>query len=353
VALERTSTPTRNTPAPQTVEPSKTFTLTQTFTATEVLLPTMTPTLTGTVAPTATLMGGGYSQLAFAGMKSGVPQIFLVMFTADGKTEQTQLTDLAEGACQPDFSPDGQFIVFISPCKDRLEEYRGARLNVINADGSGLMTLPSSEAGDFDPAWSPDGKSIAFTSLRDGLNQIYLMALPDYTVTQLTRKSEYPSEPDWSRQPAWSPDGSQILYTGHSRLSNALQIWVMHSDGAEQKLVIARGPNYWDFSPDWSADGKTIMFNETNGAQKLGWSMVFDYEHRATAQIIHLRSGLYSNHGRFSPDGLWMTYEGMNVANVNDPNYYIFYMKVEAGHAPIRINTKLPVNFDPVWRPIK
>ena len=206
-ALEHTFTPTQNT-VTKNNRPANTSTPTITITATTLALPSITPTWTATTVPTSTLPGGGYSQIAFASLHGGIPQIYIALLEGDGKTSLHQLTNMTEGACQPDWSPDGQRVVFISPCRDQQDEYPSARLYVIDADGSDFVALPYSETGDYDPAWSPDGQKIAFTSLRNGLNQIYVMKLPEYTITQLTQKSTDVREPDWSRQPAWSPDGS-------------------------------------------------------------------------------------------------------------------------------------------------
>jgi hypothetical protein len=73
--------------------------------------------------------------------------------------------------------------------------------------------------------------------------------------------------------------------------------------------LINRGSTYWDFLPSWSPDGKTVLFNETNGPQALGWLMLFDYTNPQTAQAVHWRSGTVANHGSYSPDGLWLVYK--------------------------------------------
>jgi eukaryotic-like serine/threonine-protein kinase len=321
------------------------------FTATPdgPFLPSMTPTFTASRAPTATLTGGGYSQIAFASVQTSTPQIFLINSDGNG---QIRLTNMPEGACQPDWSPDGAHIIFISPCLGRQDEYPGSKLYVIKADGSELLALPYSAEGDFDPAWSPDGKSIAFTSLRSGSAQIYTMTLPDYTVTQLTDASADKRYPDWSRQPSWAPDGTQIVYTAHSILTDAQQIWVMSFSGHGQTLLVPRGPSYWDFYADWSPDGKSILFNESSGPQAIGWLMVFDYENRATPKANHLRSGTVANHGSYSADGLWVVYESVDIADPNNKDYDIYIMKNESGNAPMRIETDASLNFDPAWRPV-
>jgi len=334
-------------PPPQ----GKTATLQPSLTVTRKPLPTftpsVTPTPTETLIPTPTSLGGGYSQIAFASDRTGAPQIHLM--NADGSDPQ-QVTNMPDGACQPAWSPDGVRLVFISPCLNHLDQYPGAKMYLINADGSGLIELASEQGGDFDPAWSPDGTRIAFTSLRDGSPQIYVLNLGDNSVTRLTEASSDVSLPDWSLQPAWSPSGTQIVYTGHGRLTNALQIWVMSDAGRGQTLLIHRGHTLWNFLPDWSPDGKTILFSETSGDQQLGWLMRFDYEHQ-TADAVHLRMGTYGTHSDYSPDGTWVAYESLDIQDPNSIDYDIYRINVD-GTRFIRLTDVRTMEFDPAWRPI-
>jgi serine/threonine protein kinase len=332
--LEITSTP----------EPSSTIFLTPLPTFT----PSITPTPTETLIPTPTSLGGGFSQIAFASDRTGAPQIFLM--NADG-SNQTQITNMPEGACQPSFSPDGMQLVFTSPCLKRTVQHPGSMLYVINVDGTGLIPLPTEEGGDFDPAWSPDGTRIAFTSLRDGSSQIYVLNLVDNAVTRLTETPSEARMPDWSMQPAWSPSGTQIIYTTHSRLTDALQIWVMSDAGRGQKFLIPRGSTYWNFLPKWSPDGRMILFGETSGDQKLGWLMLFDYEHQ-TAGEQHLRKGNFGTHSDFSPDGIWVVYETLDVQDSNRLDFDIYSIPADGSEASTRLTNDHAMEFDPVWRPI-
>lgn len=276
--------------------------------------------------------------------------------TLDGNALQ-QITNIPGGACQPDWSPDGLKIVFVSPCQaeqnDTPDNYKDAKLYIINADGSGLTEITSLQNGSFDPAWSPDGNRIAFTSTTSGPAQIYVINLVDNVVTALTQSSTDVLLPDWSRQPAWSPDGKLILYTGHSRLTNALQIWLMSDLGQNMAPVINRGAAYWDFLPSWSPDGKTVLFNETNGHQALGWLMLFDTTNPQTAQAVHWRSGTVANHGSFSPDGLWLVYQSVDTTCASCHNFLIYVVRNASGNLPILVSGSgdTSENFDPDWRP--
>ena len=310
-------------------------------------LPSITPTPTPTLEPASTPLGGGFGQLAFVTTRTGMPQVFII--GSDGNGLQ-QITNIPAGACQPDWSPNGLHIVFISPCQTRQNDHPDSNLYVINADGTGLTELPATQNGGFDPAWSPDGTRIAFASLQNNLAQIYTITLDGYIVTPLTAASKDPLLPNWSRQPAWSPDGKQIVYTAHSPLTNSLQIWIMSDTGQDQTLLVKRGPAYWNFLPSWSPDGKTILFNETSGAQELGWLMVFDYENRKTAEAVHLRIGSYGSNGSYSPDGHWVAYESIDTGKDNSTSYHIFLLR--NGTIPVSLPT-IPNSseFDPVWRP--
>ncbi len=180
LAMFVTSTPTSTpgvSPTAQTISVAETTTPSSpTKTVAPPPLPSPTETAAPypapTAAPTPTPVGGGYGQLAFVSDRTGVPQIW--MMDADG-TNLRQITSVPSGACQPNWSPDGNQLVFISPCHGKSELYPGASLFTINVDGSNLQPLPLAPEGDFDPTWSSDGKKIAFTSLRSGKAQIYAL----------------------------------------------------------------------------------------------------------------------------------------------------------------------------------
>jgi Tol biopolymer transport system component len=267
---------------------------------------------------------------------------------SDG-SDAHQVSNMTFGACQPDWSPDGERLVFTSPCPNRQDQYPDANLFIINVDGSNMAPLETGEDGDFDPAWSPDGKRIAFTSLRDGSPQIYIVTLGNNQVTRLTSASNDVRMPDWSMQPAWSPSGTQIVFTGHGPLTDSLEIWVMSDAGLGQSFLIHRGSVLWNSHPKWSPDGNSILFSETQGAQELGWLMHFDIQ---TLFAAHLRVGASGTHGDYSPDGVWVAYESKDNQDPARQDYDIYRVRSDGTGEIVRLTSALTMEFDPAWRPI-
>jgi serine/threonine protein kinase/Tol biopolymer transport system component len=294
-----------------------------TATVTVTDAPTLTPTLNST--PT----GGGKGKIAFVSNRSGIPQIW--MMNNDG-TDQIQVTNLSDGACQPTWAPDGSRLIITSPCRKREDIYKGSALFFINTDGTGLMPLPSVPGGDFEAAWSPDGKKVAFTSIRENIPHIFILDLDTRLVTRLSHSSST------DRRPTWSPDGKSIVF--ESPRLGKLSIWVMDTLGVKA-YEYSLSENGVSQMPDWSPDGTIIVYSQGGG---LPWLIAKQFGSRQTPEV-RFSNARPAFDPDISPDGFWVAFEGYDVTNKD------IFIVTMTGSNVTRLTTDAGDDFQAVWQP--
>ena len=175
---------------------------------------------------------------------------------------QHQLTKEVEGqhAGQPEWSPDGQEIVFMrGEAVPTTLPARPGELFVMKADGTDVRPL-TRDARDLHPAWSPDGREIAFTrAVEPPYAGIWVVDAAGGRPRQLTNP---PGQVDESV--AWSPDGSRIAFTRtrpESETDGVASVYVMSRDGTNVRaLVRHRYFSCCTYGLAWSPDGRTIAF---------------------------------------------------------------------------------------------
>jgi TolB protein len=190
-----------------------------------------------------------------------VPEIEIMIADADGKNERV-LAPHGETEYSPTYSPDGKWVVFT--------QERGGLSDIvrIHPDGTGLERLTDDPAFDDQGALSPDGRSLAFVSTRgSGAANLWLLDLTTKKYKQLT------SGQSGNFRPAWSPDGAWIafssdrdatpgLYPGQWEMLQSTGIYLVHPDGTGLRRLTKTGGVAG--SPAWSADGKRVLFYETD-----------------------------------------------------------------------------------------
>ena len=300
-----------------------------------VAAPTDTPAPTPTETPIPTPPGGGSGEIAFASNRSGTAQIYIAKM--DG-TNLRQITDTVDGACQPAWSPDGQRLVFISPCESNHESYPGAGLFIINVDGTDLAPLTNAPGGDYDPVWSPDGSRIAFTTLRNsGHPSIYVYSLEGGSVERIS--DEYPHD----RQPAWSPDGSKIAFITTRR--GPSQIWLMDTNGQNQQLF-SHSKDWINKYPTWSPDGQLILFTQQIKPEAFPRLVVAPLDEDGMQEFIISQGPIPMREAQYSPDGFWMAAESWPEGQNHD-----IYVMTANGAGRYSLDSDPANDFDPAWRP--
>lgn len=130
---------------------------------------------------------------------------------------------------------------------------------VVREDGSGLRRMTNNRVADYSPIWSPDGKRLLFVSNRDGDDELYVMDASGKNVRQLTRNRRQDVTPQWS------PDGETIAFASDRGRPGEPEIWIMRADGggARRLLATVNHPGWQDaqYSPTWSPDGRRLIFS--------------------------------------------------------------------------------------------
>ncbi|MCL0059042.1 S9 family peptidase [Dehalococcoidia bacterium] len=175
-------------------------------------------------------------------------------------------------------SPDSKTVAYVISHVDAEKEEEYAAIWLLSLEMCEARQLTAGLARDTNPQWSPDGKQIAFLSTRGDKPQIYLIPVDGGEARALTAMKQ-----GVGGGPAWSPDGKQIAFTaGPAReppdptkpyrvtrhiyrfdavgyLDNVVQdIYVIPADGGEPKQLTHDDSQ--NGMPVWSPDGQEILF---------------------------------------------------------------------------------------------
>lgn len=141
-------------------------------------------------------------------------------------------------------------------------------------DGEGeALQITSGDYDDSDPQWSPDGSRVAFVSKREGdpdandNSDIWIVsATQDATERPLTQVTTNKGS---DTSPAWSPDGKTIAY---STSTEPEKLWydtshlaVIDADGSGTARVLTEEYDRMVFNPTFSSNGRFIYFTADDG----------------------------------------------------------------------------------------
>lgn len=180
-------------------------------------------------------------------------------------------------------SPTGKRAVF---------EARGEVVTVPAEEGEIRNLSGTSGVREMTPAWSPDGQWIAFISDRTGEHEIWVRASDGSSEErQVTRGGD-----SWRYPPVWSPDSKKIAF---GDAQNRLR-WVDVASGRITEVDRDRLGDITDYR--WSPDSRWLAYTKTGASQlpsiwvwsveqKKGWQLTSDMT--AEAEPVFDRTGKY------------------------------------------------------------
>lgn len=172
------------------------------------------------------------------------------IFTAP--TDEGDMRQITNGSArdkQPQYSPDGKWIAFIS------DQSRREELYIASADGAGQpQKISDIDALKFGFAWAPNSKEIAFNSSDSKLRK--------YIVESKQTVELVSSKFGNLGSPVWSPDGKWIAYSrpDYTRTSD---VYLISSAGGEEHKITF--DSYNEGNPQFSHDGRKLYFVRSEG----------------------------------------------------------------------------------------
>jgi dipeptidyl aminopeptidase/acylaminoacyl peptidase len=207
------------------------------------------------------------------------------------------------------------------------------QIHVANSDGSEARQMTFGDRSSTDPQWSPDGRTIAFLSDRSGKKNVFLLPVAGGEAEQLTDvKSGVAAF-------RWSPDGKQIAFTMPDPSSDEeeaaskakddakwferdwkfVRLYVIgverSSDGNREPRKLSQADysvgvygRTADGGFDWSPDSKSIAFAHQKTPKANDWpSGDVSIVDVASGQVKPLAaSSAAEMRPIFSPDGKWV-----------------------------------------------
>jgi WD40 repeat protein len=126
-------------------------------------------------------------QIIFTGLKGGLSDLYMI--DIDGR-DLRRLTEDQWGDHQPNWSPDGRRVAFASERGPRADlgslRFDNWQISVLDLETGDISTLPDQAGRNLNPQWSPDGESLIFISDRTGTANLFLYDLASEKHFQLT-----------------------------------------------------------------------------------------------------------------------------------------------------------------------
>lgn len=175
-------------------------------------------------------------------------------------------------------SPDGKQVAYTVMHTDTEKGKDFTAIWLVSTQSGKARQLTSGTSQDNNPQWSPDGSQIAFISPRNEKPQIFVIPVDGGEARQITTLKQ-----GVGGGPVWSPDGTQIAFTASTvveprdfskpyrvdrfvyrfnemeYLDDVVQsVYVTSADGGEARQLT--NDRLMNANPQWSPDGKELLY---------------------------------------------------------------------------------------------
>jgi TolB protein len=286
-----------------------------------VIIATLAAALVAAVLPAsaAATFPARNGQIAFKRYLDSARTSSAVFVSDVNGKHQRQVTHPPKGIVddQPDWSPDGKTLTFqrcAVSCEVWLVGANGTKPARVGADC--LFAPPGSPCETrLAPAFSPDG-SLAFIRAFGAFNgeaaehgELDVASADGSGLRTVVASAPYTGR---GGTVAWAPDGKRLaLEITNSKTGtppDGEAVYVVNADGSDLHRVTPFSLEGGD-GPDWSPDGKRILFRSHGTATGPAGSQVYTVRPDGTSlrRVSHFKRGTTVKSSSFAPDGRWIT----------------------------------------------
>lgn len=244
-----------------------------------------------------------------------------------------QITSFSGLDLYPAFSPNGNTLAYSSNKSGALEIYIRQLV-----PGASEIQLTSDGSHNVQAAFSADGSRLAYHSILRG--GIWIVPSSGGTPKRLT---------DFGSNPSWSPDGTKIVFQSDplndlgSGVRSAMPpstIWTIDVDGSgpPARVTDVGNPSGGHGAPEWSPDGRRIMFDTNDWASSAIWSVLID----GSGLVPVFPEGTMSARDRWvaASDAVF-TKDGRSIVFVADVGLSIQTVEIDDSGQAVRPPTKI------------
>lgn len=216
----------------------------------------------------------GYDDKTLSGLwKNSIEQHYRPLLKADSsqiKLVGTKIIDNKNAGSMnvaPSISPDGKYLSFLSE-----KDLFGIDLFLADAKTGKIIRKLSSQISnshidDFNfiesaGAWSPDSKKFAFSIFSRGRNQMLIIDIANGKTLSTTPMGKVEQFGNLT----WSPDGKEIAFSGLVEGQSDIFSYNLIT----KTLTQLTDDEFSDYAPNFSPDGKKIVFSSDRAAVKAG-----------------------------------------------------------------------------------
>jgi hypothetical protein len=235
---------------------------------------------------------------------------------AKGLTPLTELKHIKGNLENPAISRDGQSIVY-----SQSDVHNKPEIRRMNLDGSGDELLYRGRTGN-QYSFSPDDKKLIFSSM--GAYEGYYLYWDIHQLDLETKKLTQITKGLRAFHPDYSPDGKQIVFAANNLASTQLYLWDVE---AKKGSPLTDEKPYVQFSnPRFSPDGKWIAVSLWKAGNRDIY--IYDLEGKVVRQVTN--DPAVDTNPDFSPDGADLFFNSDRTGITNVYRYHVASGTVEA-----------------------